>query len=331
MKIIYHGDDDGISSAVSVKRYEIKRGTKKEDIKYFKRKSYYEEFPLDEINKGEKVYIVDYSIPPETMLKLLDITKDVIWIDHHKSAIDKYKDFPIDIKGIRFSGVAACLLTEVYMKYDMEQNIDSRSNIWFKEGNKVYRTIPNQDTENLYPTISQYIKYIADWDIFQFDFKDSTTLFHIGFGTLEHEVDNDIWDDLYYNSDTLNIIIEDGKIAKKFRDNWASEYIKNYGFEVKIKGYKQFKAIALNIHMINSEYFDSIKSEYDIFIWFSFNGKYTNFTVCGEKINILPIVESYKGGGHKHIGGFKLNGNKFPFKIVKKKKSLLSIIKNIFK
>lgn len=73
------------------------------------------EFPFDSIGKNEIVYIVDYSISPEEMDKLLEITSNVIWIDHHKSAIEKYKNYDKDVKGLRYDGIAGCMLTYCYL------------------------------------------------------------------------------------------------------------------------------------------------------------------------------------------------------------------------
>ena len=62
------------------------------------------EFPLNKIEKDERVFIVDFSIEPEDMRELLKITKNVVWIDHHKTTIEKYQDFESCIPGIRMTG-----------------------------------------------------------------------------------------------------------------------------------------------------------------------------------------------------------------------------------
>ena len=70
---------------------------------------------METIRKDEQVYIVDYSIIPDEMRELLNITKDVTWIDHHKTAIEKYKEFEHEIRGVRYDGVSGCMLTYCYM------------------------------------------------------------------------------------------------------------------------------------------------------------------------------------------------------------------------
>ena len=51
------------------------------------------------------------------MRKLLQITEDVTWIDHHKTAIEKYDGFDYDIRGLRYDGIAACMLTYCYLNH----------------------------------------------------------------------------------------------------------------------------------------------------------------------------------------------------------------------
>ena len=72
MKCFYHGADcDGRLSAYLVYIYaEINDCYHVEFIPI----NYVKEFPFESINQSETVYIVDYSIFPEEMEKLLSIT-----------------------------------------------------------------------------------------------------------------------------------------------------------------------------------------------------------------------------------------------------------------
>ena len=88
MKIISHSADaDGIISAMLVaKRYNI---TNEDDfilMDYGKNIDWF-----SKIDKDEPVVICDFSFEngPEDMKKLTTKTKKIIWIDHHKSSIEK--------------------------------------------------------------------------------------------------------------------------------------------------------------------------------------------------------------------------------------------------
>ena len=89
MKIFYHIDNDGKCAGFWVYQMVTQDKYGKECISI----NYDIPFPFEKINPDEKVYIVDYSILPEEMDQLLEITSDVVWIDHHKTAIERYKEW----------------------------------------------------------------------------------------------------------------------------------------------------------------------------------------------------------------------------------------------
>ena len=55
--------------------------------------------------------MVDYSLPMKDMIKLKSKCKELIWIDHHKSAIEAYESQNEEIKGLRINGNAGCECT----------------------------------------------------------------------------------------------------------------------------------------------------------------------------------------------------------------------------
>ncbi len=162
MKCFYHVDDDGKCAAfwvyLSAGVYD---GYESEFIPI----NYGMEFSFDKINPNEQVYIVDYSIMPDEMIKLLEITKDVTWIDHHKSAIERYTDFEIPIRGIRYDGIAACMLTYCWLHHMTERG----------GGN------PKKFDISMTKDAPMFTKYIADYDVWAFEYGADTRYFHMGF------------------------------------------------------------------------------------------------------------------------------------------------------
>jgi hypothetical protein len=70
----------------------------------------------------DKIFIVDISIP--AILDNVNWRGKVVWIDHHKSAIERH---PYNIRGLRIDGVAACRLCWQYFNnpdYDLLEAID---------------------------------------------------------------------------------------------------------------------------------------------------------------------------------------------------------------
>jgi uncharacterized protein len=111
--IIYHHDDmDGYcSAAILLQKYP---NAKTVSITY-------PEVPPVRSCCGQDVYIVDYSILPDQLETLKKVANKVVWIDHHKSAIEKYKDSrPEEIEGLRSTNYAGCLLTWLYINKDFK-------------------------------------------------------------------------------------------------------------------------------------------------------------------------------------------------------------------
>ena len=91
MKCFYHNDADGRCAGFWIR--DAIRATNPLEPAEFIEMSYEKSFPMNTIRVGEQIYIVDYSVSPDEMRQLLKITTDVTWIDHHKTAIEKYDDF----------------------------------------------------------------------------------------------------------------------------------------------------------------------------------------------------------------------------------------------
>ena len=89
MIIVHHNDADGLCAAALVRMYHESNG---HIDKQYPEITFVERCHLpvtDFINPqmGEVVYIVDYSLSPAEMEHILNVTNNVVWIDHHISAI----------------------------------------------------------------------------------------------------------------------------------------------------------------------------------------------------------------------------------------------------
>ena len=285
MKCFYHIDDDGKCAAFWVKWFvgsSFENG-KDEYIKI----NYGMAFPFDRIEDGEKVYIVDYSLPVEEMRRLLDITKDITWIDHHKTAIEKYKDFDEPIRGIRYDGIAGCMLTYCYLSH-MTQNGEGKIKPF---------------TKDMIKDAPYFTKLIADYDVWTFEYGDDTRYFHVAFESEDFEPQSDNWIFLMGEMNETQYI-ENGKIMIKYRDSLAKEYCDSKGFETEFEGYKVY---AMNVGLAGSDWFKSVDDgSYDIFMPFSYNGKYKtwSYSMYSKTVDVSVIAKKYGGGGHKGASGF---------------------------
>lgn len=294
MKCFYHNDADGMCAGYWVyvaASHTVTQGEKIEMIEI----NYGMKFPFETIQPHEEIYIVDYSIKPDEMRKLLSITAYVTWIDHHKTAIEAYADFEDDIRGVRYDGVAGCMLTYCYL-YEMTK-------LGFGEI-KPFDVSMTEDAP-------MYVKLIADWDTWTFKYGDDTRYFGIAFYANDFSLSpvSDMWHRMMFGG-SENFLIADGKLMAKYRDSWAKSYMK-LGCEVEFHG---FKCFALNLGRCNSEYFKSLTTEYDILMPYVFDGEMFHVSMYSKKadVDVSVIAKQYGGGGHFHASGFEYY--KLPFK-----------------
>jgi len=264
-KCFYHIDNDGKCAGAIVK--SVYTDAKCIPIDYDI------PFPLDSIELNEWVFIVDFSIEPESMKKLLKVTSHVCWIDHHISSIEKYAGFKQEIDGIREVGKSGCLLTWE----------------WF---------YPHEP-----PSIA--VQLINDWDIWANKMQPQTDWFGLGLGMLDNHPKSSIWPDLLHNRDPLPVenICADGKIIKEYQDKQNESFMKNYGYATEFMGYTCFVA---NLPKPSSKAFTSIADKYDVFIGYVHKGDVYVFSIYTDNpdIDVRKIAEAHSGGGHKGAAGW---------------------------
>lgn len=232
------------------------------------------EFPFDLIKRGERVYIVDYSIEPEEMRRLKAITDQVIWIDHHKTAIEKYADFPIEIDGLRDIEYAGCELT------------------WLHFSSK---------------EAPEYVKLIGDRDTWTWQYGDRTKFFHAAMEAFDTNPQSPVWDTLQKDN-YLYYVLGNGKVIQKYKDRTEQEYIKENGFEIEFHGHQCYAVNGL----FSSQPFEAIVPDVDIWLTFRYLSDhfwmvslYTNKDIDVSEIAKLYVYEGKRGGGHKQASGFE--------------------------
>lgn len=299
MICFYHADNDGKCAGFWVNKCGL---TDKYGKNFFKI-DYGIDFPFEKIHKDERVYIVDYSIPPEQMDKLLEITPNVVFIDHHKSAIEMYKDYDKEIAGLRYDGIAGCMLAYIYLQVmtDLSEKVTREFN------------------PDLADSAPWFTKLIADYDVWTFEYGDNTRYFEKGFSLVPHEPQDVIWSALLtedslnksrlrgtpyesYYPDRIIQFIKDGKIITAYRHNYMQDYCEKKGFETDALGYKAF---AVNMALMGTDDFVIPNVEdYDLLVSFSYDGKAWSYSLRSTKIDCAELAAKFGGGGHKGAAGF---------------------------
>ena len=284
MKVFYHNDLDGKCAAHVVNRYYMTVPSA-----HMYPMQYGMEFPLDDIEPSEVVWILDYSIEPEEMAELLVTTEAVNWIDHHQSALDKYNDFywisrdqaerrAHEIRGIRHVGTAGCGLTYSYVTGDNTANIP------------------------------EYIALIGDRDVFKFKYGDKTKNFCLGIESFDTFPRAPIWDRLsgLYDEISVDEVAAMGVPIKRYTDIQAHEFIKEHGFYTEFEGYKCFAVCG----RFWKQAIAGVAPDADIWIAFRYLNKSWTISLYSDKVEVNKIAERFihkdkRGGGHKGAAGFQ--------------------------
>uniref|UniRef100_A0A6M3L1Z1 DHH family protein n=1 Tax=viral metagenome TaxID=1070528 RepID=A0A6M3L1Z1_9ZZZZ len=293
MKVFYHNDNDGKCAAHIVDRYynlDPPDHASQLLIKYYPME-YGKQFPIEDVIKDEKVYILDYSIEPEEMKELLEITKDVIWIDHHKSAIEKYDDLLSelhfngdDIEGYRAITFSGCELTWLYLHP------------------------PNEGKE-----MPEYVNLIGDRDTWRWEHGDKTKYFHYGLGMSSCDPLDEIWQMAMRN---VNTIIGSGTAISVYVQEQSINAINERGFWIDFHG---FKTYAINSDLVrSSEFFEQARPDAQIWMTFRFIPNslrahfegYWTISLYSKEVDVSQIANQYEyegkiGGGHAGASGFQ--------------------------
>ena len=273
MKCFHHNDPDGYCSGFLIYNFYER------NIECFAM-DYNKKFPLDKIEKNEKIFITDFSIDPLVMTELLKITKDVNWIDHHITAIDKYKTFPFELKGLRSLKKSGCQLTFEYLYPDKKEPL--------------------------------FVSLIGDYDIWKLEYKESKD-FILGLLTENIKVDSSVWYTLWEESESedkpfMNEVLKTGKIISRYRDMWSKTYREKYGYEVKFEGHSCY---VMNMGNGSSLNFGNLIKSTDIVAAYVFDGESYIVSLYSEKVDVSEIAKKYGGGGHKGASGFVIKNLPF--------------------
>lgn len=269
MICFYHKSDfDGICSAAIVKSVYP-------DIELYPI-DHSDTLPISVIDKHKDlIIVVDFSFDMGTMITMHNTAMDFIWIDHHKSAIDKYLEIPENFDGLREIGQAACELT---WQYFYEEDM---------------------------PTA---VKLLGRYDVWQLTEIPNILEFQQGLKRYTFNPHDDIWQSLLWDdSNVITEIISHGKVILDYQRMENKKTMLSYAIRKKFEGYN---CLIANTTVRNSQLFDGYEEHFndiDIFIVYSFTNK-GNWVVSlysnNDDVDVSKIATKYGGGGHMGAAGF---------------------------
>ena len=272
---LYHNDTDGRASAAIV------RQALGHEVSFYEMK-YGDSLPLEELIVADHIIIVDFSLSPEDMHRLVTYHK-VTWIDHHKTAIEELCEIADHLPGLRDITDAACVLTWKYFFPDEK--------------------------------VPFSIQLISDRDIWTWKHSE-TGAFNEGLFQKNTNPRNDkLWEPLLNDDHALlHQLIENGSTLRGARLRSIQSSTARYGFPVVFEG---FRTLAINLrgsgdlgeHIRNHGYqiaYCYIDNMVD-------NEIYTFVSLYSREVDVAGIAHRFGGGGHAGAAGFHFKRSQSPF------------------
>lgn len=250
--------------------------------------------PTPPIQEDVVLYMLDISVP-----ELMN-HPNLIWIDHHKSAIEKYGTKP----GYQIDGVAACRLAWQWFNRTSDGSTGYAVNVPSTKEPYVERRV----TEPL------AVRLAGEYDIWDKRDPQAELLQH---GLRSQELNKNCWDLLLTNhaetdtqhdvgTELVYALLDQGKCLQYAKTKENESIIKSAGFTLR---FEELTFLACNHARYNSFLFTAgLKPEHDACLGFCWRaGKWTVslYHAPGkEHFDLSLTAVKYGGGGHRGACGF---------------------------
>jgi nanoRNase/pAp phosphatase (c-di-AMP/oligoRNAs hydrolase) len=223
---------------------------------------------------GRHVAIVDFSYPRDVLERLMEESASLIVLDHHKTAEEQLEGFPNAIFNLERSGA--------FLAWE-----------WF-----------HPDTN-----VPHLILYIQDRDLWQWNLWHSRE-FSAGLFLVPREFEE--FDHIYERQDGSGVteLIHRGEAVIQYQ-NKIHEIMAGHAILVEVGGTKVWAVNAPALFRSDVGNILAKKDEVGIALIWWFSGK-KNQIGCSLRsrpgISVLPLAESFGGGGHAQAAGFRWKG-----------------------
>lgn len=246
----------------------------------------------DVVSASDDLYMLDISVEG-----LMGHPR-LVWIDHHKSAMDK---FPPQIKGYRIDGVAACRLAWQWFSTEKYGSFNASGAAWWVK-------LPYEE-EYIQRTVSEpkAVRLAGEYDIWDKRDPEADLFQH---GLRSEDLKEDAWIYLLDEDQSdreCNRLLGQGKVLQYARTKENESIITRLGFTVNFEG---LIMLACNHAMFNSHLFTAgVKPEHEALLGFKFDGQQWSVSLYHapgkEHHDLSDIAKRYGGGGHRGACGFR--------------------------
>lgn len=279
--VIYHNADlDGFCSGSIVKKALLRDGVPESNIEMIGW-NYGDPSP---INRDGVIIMTDISLPENDMISLRSYKDQVIWIDHHKSAIQDSIGKWDWFDGIRRVGDSASLLAWEY----------------FFKGEP----------------IPKLVYYVDRYDVWKQGFDGNVNwrgVLEAQFGMRlwlkdpSDKLEFNRWDNSFSNIVLVNSYITQGNVILNFKE-YDNKVVSKRAFDLHFEGLK-FCAVC---NEGNSETVKSVvRSDHDAIMLFRYDKSKWRISLYANELSWIPIdvslvAKRYGGGGHAGSAGFEI-------------------------
>jgi hypothetical protein len=262
-------------------------------------------------------YILDLS--PECLSDWADSPKAhnrLIWIDHHKSALEKFSEQHQFGLGHRIDGVAACRLAWQWFSTKKYGSFNAGGAAWWvnlpTKEEYVQRTVKEPVAVRLAGEHDIWDHRDPDAALFQFGLRSQELTEQKWKWMLDGDAGPDQAIPKRYNSVVLGLL-NDGKYVR-YADQQAQQVaVQQFGFTVNFEG---INFLAMNTAQKGSGQFDAgIKPEHEALLKFNWDGRQWDVSLYHapghNHHDLSTIAVKYGGGGHRGACGFR--STKLPF------------------
>lgn len=321
---IHHNDMDGWASGAQIWKYFTDKGYEVIDMECW----HGHPIPvLEDLQSDDILAVTDFSLTEKdlAMVKNAGIKdENYIWIDHHKSSIERFPRMS-NLPGIRSTSFSAAYLTWLWCNgYQFAAGKITKVN---SDGAQVEVTLEQVE-------VPECIKLVDDFDTFKLKIGtgNDSLCYNMAFMFFIKSIyDKDqvlaAHKKIALALDLLNkpeLVETPGKILYADYLERGRDLVYHNAYHVKLRKFQYLNAVALNTTEIGSKIFEIVYDDYEIGLVYKYVPIDTDGTMKmafsiyrlgqnpDKKIDVSVIASTFGGGGHTGAAGFSTNGT-LPF------------------